>query len=91
MAVTSPNKCTSSADPLAASHDDEIVGRRQSARPFGAKVRLRRVPVVADAAAKVSSLNLERPLSLGAANWPSCPLRELRGAIMERHGRVEAV
>jgi len=35
------NKCTSSADPLAASHDDEIVECCQSARPFGAKVRLR--------------------------------------------------
>src|SRR5262249_27377850 len=47
MAVTSPNKCTSGAHPLAASHDDEIVECRQSVRPFGAKVRLRRLSPVA--------------------------------------------
>src|SRR5262249_25675391 len=47
MAVTSPNKCTSGAHPLAASHDDEIVECRQSVKPFGEKVRVRRLSPVA--------------------------------------------
>src|SRR5215470_13143345 len=34
---------------------------------FGASFSLPHLP------AKVSSLNAERPLSLGGANWPSCP------------------
>jgi hypothetical protein len=41
MAVTSPNKRTSSSDPLAASHHNEIVERRRPTAPFGAKVRSR--------------------------------------------------
>jgi hypothetical protein len=39
---------------------------------IGASFSLPRLP------ATVSSLNAERPLGLGGANWPSCPIAAVR-------------
>jgi len=43
--------------------DDEV----SAMTTYGASFALPHLP------AKVSSLNAERPLSLGGVNWPSCP------------------
>src|SRR6516225_2047465 len=52
----------------------KALGRASLICREGGKVRKRRIFLVTYLPAKVSSLNTERPLSPGGANWSSCPI-----------------
>ena len=59
-----------------------VPGARPRRSEIGASFALPHLP------AKVPSLNVERPLGLGGANWPSCPLSRHSGGTKNRPGRL---